>query len=158
MKYFEEPIPYKEIVEDLEIFNTCSSPASVMNSNYKEISSDDFYKIHDLTLISQSFPRYLRNISFRQDVFILNSIQALYNTIKLFSNVNQIEIIKFIELLNDFLKDYGFKISFNDLKNFYARNVWKLGFKHIPSRNSNKFVRLYTESGMSVDFGYISLE
>ena len=57
-----------------------------------------------------------------------------------------------------FLDEYGLKKSFDDIKEFYSRNAVELGFKHLPSRNPNLFVTLYTSGGKKINFAYISLE
>ena len=154
VKYFKEPIPYEDLIGKLSIFQ-CEELKKLMKP-FNKIPREDFYKIKNSTSISENFPDYLSTITFKEDDFILNSIQVLYNIIKSLFNVDYMEINKFISLLYDCLKGFKLNIPKNDLESFYARNVYKLGFKHTPSRNYNKFVTLYTESGIGADFGYVS--
>ena len=93
--------------------------------------------------------------------FLLNSIQSLYNNIKSTTNLNQIEIQTFISLLVDMLITIDIKKKYRKysyLKEFYARNVWKLNYKHNYTRDPDKFVKLYDKKGHTDNFGYLSLE
>ena len=154
MKYFKELLPYDDFIGKLSIFQE-EEPKNLMKS-FNKIPRDDFYKIKNSTSIIEDLPNYLIPITFKEDDFILNSIKALYDVIKSLFIVDHMEIGKFISLLRECLRGFGLKISKDDLESFYARNVYKLGFKHTPSRNANKFVTLYTESGIGADFGYVS--
>ena len=78
------------------------------------------------------------------DDFLLNAIKGLYAVIKKIETRNQFEIKIFIKLLKKFLQEYDISKSYNEIEEFYAKNVWKLGFKHNPSRDPDKFVFLYT--------------
>jgi predicted RNA-binding protein len=158
MKYFAEPIPYNSLIKDLEVFHNVKNPSSVFKSEYREISSSDFHKIKNNAKIVKKFPSYLKKISFNMEDFILKCILNLYNNIKCLTKINQMEISNFIELIVDALKVYGVETNYSFLEEFYSNNIWKLKFKHVPSRNPDKFVTLYSKSGKGVNFGYISFE
>ena len=64
----------------------------------------------------------------------------------------------FLRLLKKFLQEYDISKSYDEIEEFYAKNVWKLGFKHNPSRDPDKFVVLYNRLGKKRNFSYISLE
>ena len=64
----------------------------------------------------------------------------------------------FLKLLKKFLQEYEINKSYDEIEEFYAKNVWKLGFKHNPSRDPDKFVYLYNRLGKKRNFSYISLE
>ena len=61
-------------------------------------------------------------------------------------------------LLNVYLKGYGINKDTDELKRFYSRYAYELGFKHVTTRDPDKFVVLLTPSGEKKNFGYISLE
>ena len=90
--------------------------------------------------------------------FILSTIKSVYIMVKHYETRNQIEIKKFLVILKKFLDGYGVNKSVSDLQEFYSRNAIDLGFKHIPSRDPDKFVPLCTYSGSKKNFAYISLE
>ena len=92
------------------------------------------------------------------DDFLLNAIKGLYAVIKKTEKRNQFEIKMFIKLLKKFLQEYDISKSNDEIEEFYAKNVWKLGFKHNPSRDPDKFVFLYNRLGKKRNFSYISLE
>lgn len=71
---------------------------------------------------------------------------------------NQFEIKVFIKLLKKLLLEYDIVKSYDEVEEFYAKNVWKLGFKHNPSRDPDKFVDLFNRLGKKRRFSYISLE
>ena len=45
-----------------------------------------------------------------------------------------------------------------EIQEFYSRNAIELGFRHIPSRDPDKFVPLYLSPSEKKNFAYISLE
>ncbi len=92
------------------------------------------------------------------DDFLLNAINGLYSIIKMTENRNQFEIKIFLKLLKKFLQNMIYLRVYDEIEEFYAKNVWKLGFKHNPSRDPDKFVYLYNRSGRKNNFSYISLE
>lgn len=166
VKYFLEAIPYKSLIEDLDFLKNQEKPGNIFRKEYIEINESDFYKILNKTTKTKKFPPYLEQDIFTKDVsnmedFLLNSIQALYNNIKSTTNLNQIEIPTFISLLADMLITIDIKKKYRKysyLEEFYARNVWKLNYKHNYTRDPDKFVKLYDKKGHTDNFGYLSLE
>ena len=67
----------------------------------------------------------------------------------------QMEIIKFIKIIESNLKNFGVKIPLNEIQQYYSMNIWKLNYKHVPSRDSKKNMLLYDSMGKSKNFGYI---
>ncbi len=158
VKYLGQPVPKNSIIKDLELFKDKKNPSSVLKSEYNEISKVDFHKIKNSNNIIKTFPSYLENLSFNLEEFIISSIQLVYNNIKLNTKTSQMEINKFIDLIYEVLKFYGVKKNRSYLKEFYSQNIWKLEYKHVPSRNPDKFVVLYNKSGRGANYGYISFE
>ena len=89
---------------------------------------------------------------------ILDTIQYVYDLLSVLSNDRQIEIKKFIRILRRALNEYEISKSLEELEEFYSLNIHKLQIKHVPSRNPDKLVPLYTSSGGKRNFGYIVLD
>ena len=158
IKYFNEPVVAKEISSELSFINNKKISSNYFNSEYREISEEDFKNIIKSTSLTKEYPAYIEKVSYTMDDFILKAIKGLYAVIKITETRNQYEIKIFIKLLKKFLQEYDISKSYNEIEEFYAKNVWKLGFKHNPSRDPDKFVFLYTRSGKKRNFSYISLE
>ena len=99
------------------------------------------------TSLTKEYPAYFEKVSYTMDDFLLNAIKGLYCLIKITETRNQFEIKMFLKLLKKFLQEYDLSKSYDEIEEFYAKNVWKLGFKHNPSRDPDKFVYLYNRSG-----------
>lgn len=158
MKYFTDPLVAKDMANDLEFVKNKEKPANDFKSEYKEITEEDFKAILRKVSLTKEYPAYFENVSFTMEDFLLNSINGLYNVIKRTEKRNQFEIKSFIKLLKKLLNEYGISKSYDEIEEFYARNAWKLGFKHNPSRDPDKFVALYNRLGKKRNFSYISLE
>lgn len=158
IKYFAEPVAARDIAEELDFVEEPKKSASYFKSEYKEISEKDFKNILRKTSLTKEYPAYFENISFSMDDFILNTIKSLFAVIKSTETRNQFEIKTFLKLLKKCLQEYGLYKNNEEIQEFYARNVWKVGFKHNPSRDPDKFVFLYSRSGKKRNFSYISLE
>ena len=158
IKYFTEPVVALDIAEDLDFIKNKKKPSNYLSSEYREIDEKDFKKIIRKTSLTKEYPAYFESVSFSLEDFLLSSINGLYMVIKRTEKRNQFEIKKFLKLLHKLLKEYGVSKSYDEVEEFYAKNVWKLGLKHNPSRDPDKFVVLYNRSGKKNNFGYISLE
>lgn len=158
IKYFTEPVVARDIADDLDFIKDPQKSANYLKTEYKEITEKDFKNIIRKTSLSREFPAYFERVSYTMDDFILNAIKVLYSIIKQTESRNQFEIKTFLKLLKKFLQEYDISKSNDEIQDFYARNVWKLGFKHNPSRDPDKFVFLYNPSGKKRNFSYISLE
>lgn len=158
IKYFVKPVTTKDISNSLSFVKNKSNTANSFKTEYRKISKDDFAEIRRNVILTDKFPEYLAEISMNLKDFILKTIKSLHVIVKHYENRNQIEIKKFLSILKKFLEEYGVNKSISDLQDFYSRNAIELGFKHIPSRDPDKFVPLYTYSGNKKNFAYISLE
>lgn len=157
VKYFTDPIPAKDLVKDLEFIKNPKKFSNDLKSEYKEISKKDFKKILLKSNITKEYPAYFENVSYKMDEFILNSIKALFVILSKTEKRNQIEIISFLKLLKKFLQQFGISRSYDEIADYYSKNAWKLGFKHYPSRDPDKFFYLFSQDGKKVKFTYISL-
>lgn len=158
IKYFTEPVVALDISDDLVFIKNKKKPSNYLSSEYREIDEKDFKKIIRKTSLTKEYPAYFESVSFSLEDFLLSSINGLYMVIKRTEKRNQFEIKTFLKLLHKLLKEYGVSKSYEEIEEFYARNVWKLGFKHNPSRDPDKFVVLYNRFGKKNNFSYISLE
>ncbi len=159
IKYFNDPLVARDMVADLDFIKNKKNSSEYFKSEYREISEDDFKKIFRGSSLTKDYPAYFENVSFTLEDFLLNSINGLYEvTRRTEKKRNQFEIKFFIKLLKKLLSGYGISKSYDELEEFYAKNVWKLGFKHNPSRDPDKFVALYNRLGKKRNFSYISLE
>lgn len=155
--YFKNPINYKSLINDLELFERYGKPETALKE-YNNLSFKDFKEILNKTVTTDSYPDYLINIKFRADSFLLKSIEVLYMNYKLNYKLRALEIPKFIKSLQKFLKIFNIQKDYSELEEFYSRNIWKLNIKHGTSRNSEKNVELYGKSGQKVLYGLISFE
>ena len=158
IKYFAQPISTKDISQDLNFVRNAKKSANYFKSEFKQISHDDFVTIRKKAKLIESFPSYLEEISMTFKEFMISTIYAVFNLVKHYHDSKQIEINKFLKILKKFLDEYGLKKSFEDIKEFYSRHAVELGFKHVPSRNPDLFVPLYTTTGETWNFAYIRLE
>ena len=157
IKYFTEPIPVKDIAGDLKFIKNKENLPYPFKSEFMEIGEEDFNYIVTRMNSTKTFPVYFEKISFTMDLFLNNSIKVTYELVKNSEESNQIEIKEFIKILHKLISTYGISKSYEDLLQYYSQNVWKLGFKHSPSRNPDNLVKLYGPRGNSHRFGYIKL-
>ena len=52
------------------------------------------------------------------------------------------------------LKGYKIHKTYDELLDFYSKNVHEIELKHVPSRDPDKFVPLYTASGTKRNFTF----
>lgn len=157
IKYFTEPVPVKDIGDNLKFIKNKENLPYPSKSEFMEIPKEDFNYITCRINSTKTFPCYFEKIAFTMDEFLNNSIKGLYELVKDTEESNQIEIKEFIKLLHKFVNSYGVSKSYEDILEYYSQNVWKLGFKHGPSRNPDNLVKLYGPRGNSNRFGYIKL-
>ena len=158
IKYFSKPIIAKDIAENLEFVKNKKKSANYFKSEYREISKEDFTNIFKQTTLIKSFPSYLEEIRMTYKEFMLSTINAVYNFVKNVEKRNQIEIRTFLNILKKFLDEYNINKSMAQIQEFYTRHAIELGFKHVPSRDPDKFVPLYLANGEKKNFAYIKLE
>lgn len=158
VKYFSTPIVTRNLAEKLEFIENVNLSAKYFKAEYREISRGDFQTIFNNGSLTKDFPAYFETVSFTLDEFLINSISFLYSLLQKYEKRNQIEIKIFLKLLKKSLQSYGMSKSYEEIEDFYAKNAWKLGFKHNPSRDPDKFVELYNRNGKKRNFSYISLE
>ena len=157
IKYFTEPVPVKDVEDNLKFIKNKENSSSYFKSEFREIPGEDFNYIIKRMNSSKAFPCYFEKISFTMDEFLNNSINGLYEMVKSTEESNQIEIKEFINLLHKLVSSYGISKSYEDILLYYSQNIWKLGFQHSPSRNPDNLVELYGPRGNSHRFGYIKL-
>lgn len=158
MKYFNKPVISTDIAEKLSFVKNPKKAANSFKAEWREITEDDFKTILFRRSPSKEFPSYLKEITFVEDEFILNTVKAIYNILKTNEDRKQIEIKKLISILKRVLDSYEMNMSYDEVFEFYTKNIWKLGLKHNPSRDSEKFVELYNSAGGKKNFSYLSLE
>ncbi|MCZ3366516.1 MULTISPECIES: hypothetical protein [Methanobacterium] len=157
IKYFTEAVPVKDIANNLKFIKNKENLPYPFKSEFTEINEEDFNYITRRMNSSKTFPVYFEKMSFTMDEFLMGSIRGTYEIVKNTEESNQIEIKEFIRLLHKFINSYGISKSYEDILEYYSQNVWKLGFKHSPSRNPDNLVKLYGPRGNSQRFGYIKL-
>lgn len=158
IKYFTKPIPIKEISNDLGFVKNKTRYHDYFKTEYKQIPKEDFMIIRKNMDVTKEYPDYLDNVIMSLNEFCLNTMNSVYLILKSFGNKKQIEIKRFIVILKKVFSEYGVEKSYDEILEFYSKNAHELGFKHIPSRDHDKFVTLYTPSGEKRNFAYISLE
>jgi predicted RNA-binding protein len=157
IKYFTEPVLVKDIAGNLKFIKNKENLSSYFKSEFREIAEEDFNYVTKRMNSSKAFPGYFDKMFFTRDEFLNNSIKGTYELVKNTGESNQIEIKEFIKLLHKLVSSYGISKSYEDIEEYYSQNVWKLGFEHSPSRNSDILVKLYGPRGNSNRFGYLKL-
>ncbi len=148
IKYFKNPI----------VFTTIKDKVSVKNFSKKEIvevTREDMEVILDCEHLVSEKPLYLSDITINYDTFLLNIIKTTYDLLNMNKKLKQMDINEFIKIVESILKNFNVKIPINEIKKYYSLNVWKLNFRHVPSRDSDKNMLLYDSIGKSKNFGYI---
>lgn len=157
IKYFKEPVPIKDIADNLKFIKNKMKISDFLKSEYREISEEDFNVVIEKRRTILNFPIYFEKISFTTEEFLLNSIKGLFNVITMTVNSDQIEIKVFLKYLHKMVNSYGISKSYEYIERFYSENAWKLGFEHIKSKDVDKLVTLYDHRGNSISFAYIKL-
>ena len=142
----------------MDFIENKKNSSSYFRAEYREVSKDDFTKIWKKADLIKVFPSYLEKISMSFKDFMLSTIKAVYKFVKHYESRKQIEIKTFLNILKKFLDEYEVNKSMAEIQEFYSRNAIELGFRHIPSRDPDKFVPLYLSPGEKKNFAYISLE
>lgn len=158
IKYFSKPISTRDMAEHLDVITDKKKSANFFRSEFREIPKEDFIRIRKKANLVNYLPSYLEEYSVPLKEFLLNTIRAVFRMVKHYEKLNQIEIKHFLIILKKFLDEYGINKSMADIQEFYGRNALELGFRHVPSRNPDKFVPLYLSNGEKKNFAYIILE
>lgn len=158
IKYFSKTIPIGEVSAHLDFVNDPSNVSSYFKSEYREISKENFIYILRKSPLTKSYPPYLENVNMTFKEFMISTIKSVYRFVKHYEKRSQIEIKSFLKLVRKFLESYGVKKSLDEIQDFYSYYAIELGFRHIPSRDLDKFVPLYLSNGEKKNFAYISLE
>lgn len=158
IKYFSTPIVTRTLADKLNFIENEKKSAEYFKTEYREIDGSDFQTILNKSSLIKEFPAYFESVTFNLEEFLLNMINVQYNIILKFEKRNHIEIKIFLKILNKSLKFYGISKNLEDIEDFYAKNVWKLGFRHQTSRDPDQIVALYNRDGKKRNFSYITLE
>ena len=89
---------------------------------------------------------------------MLDTIRIVYRMVSHYDNRTQIEIKQFLRILKKFFDAYGLNKNLADIQEFYGRYAIELDFRHVPSRDPDKFVPLYLSNGEKKNFTYLILE
>ena len=158
IKYFSKTIPTSDVAANLEFVVDKSNSSRYFKSEYREITKDEFTYIYKKAILTKTYPPYLEEINMTLKEFIINTIQTVFNFVKQYEKRNQIEIKAFLKILKTFLDGQGIHKTMSEIQEFYSINAIELGFRHLPSRDLDKFVPLYLSNGEKKNFAYISLE
>ena len=158
IKYFSKPVSTMDVIEKLEFIENKKKSSAYFRSEYREISKEDFTYIYRQNQLIKTLPSYLEEVSMSFKEFMLSTIRAVYNFVKNVEKRKQIEIKSFLSLLKKFLDEYNINKNMADIQEFYSRHAVELGFKHVPSRDPDKFVPLYLLNGEKKNFAYINFE
>ena len=157
IKFFNPPLPLIRLRDKLVSVDR-KNWSSALTSEYRQIEERDFRVIRSRANFMDKLPAYLEEVSFSMDEFIINSIMGLHSILRRADGRKQMEIRTFLKLLDEFIRSYGVRKSYEELEEFYSINAWRTGIKHYPSRDPERIVTLYNSRGMGRDFGLISLE
>ena len=158
IKYFSKPISTKDIAEELDFIERRNKSSTYFRSEYREIPKEDFTLIWKRANLIKSLPSYLEEITMSFKEFMISTIYAVYKFVKRNEKGRQIEIKVFLNILKKFLDEYNINKNMTEIQEFYGRHAIELGFKHVPSRDPDKFVPLYLSNGEKKNFAYINLE
>ena len=158
IEYFEKPLTTLEIGKKLDFVKDKNNVAGSFKSEYKEISKKDYDTIMNEVALTKDYPMHLEKVNIPLKSIILHSIKVLYSIIKNYTSNNLIEIKRFVSLLKEMLKGYKINKTYDELLDFYSKNVHEIELKHVPSRDPDKFVPLYTASGTKRNFTFIKIE
>lgn len=158
IKYFSKPVSTIEVMDKLDFIENKKKSSNYFRSEFREISKEDFTYIYKQNTLIKSLPSYLEEVKMSFKEFMLSTIRAVYNFVKNVEKRKLIEIKTFLNLLKKFLDEYNINKSMAEIQEFYGRHAIELGFKHVPSRDPDKFIPLYFENGEKKNFAYINLE
>ena len=158
IKYFSKPIPTTDMTQYLESEKIKKSSAKFFGQEYNELSKEDFIHIRKKSNLVNYLPSYLEEYSKPLKDFMLNTIKIVYRMVSHYENRNQIEIKYFLRILKKFFDAYEINKSMAEIQEFYGRHAIELEYRHVPSRDPDKFVPLYLSNGERKNFTYIILE
>ena len=158
IKYFSKPVPTTNMAQYLEAENIKKSSARFFGQEYNELSKEDFIRIRKKSNLVNYLPSYLEEFSKPLTDFMLDTIKIVYRMISHYETRKQMEIKSFLRILKKFFDAYEINKSLADIQEFYGRHAIELGFRHVPSRDPDKFVPLYLANGKQKNFTYIILE
>ena len=158
IKYFSKPVPTTNMAQYLEAENIKKSSAKFFGQEYNELSKEDFIRIRKKSDLVNYLPSYLEEYTKPLKDFMLDTINIVFRMVSHYENRNQIEIKYFLRILKKFFDAYGINKNMGDIQEFYGRHAIELGFRHVPSRDPDKFVPLYLSNGEKRNFTYIILE
>lgn len=158
IKYFSKPVSTRDMAEFLDVIEDKKKSANFFRSEYRQIPKEDFITIRKKANLVNYLPSYLEEYSIPLKEFLLSTIRAVFRMVKHYEKVKQMEIKQFLRILKKFLDEYGINKNMSEIQEFYGRNAIELGFRHVPSRDPDKFVPLYLSNGEKKNFAYIILE
>lgn len=158
IKYFSKPISTKDMAEHLDVIVNKKKSANFFRSEYREIPKEDFLVIRKKANLVNYLPSYLEEYSKPLKDFMLDTIKIVYRMVNHYENRKQIEIKQFLRILKKFFDAYELNKNMAEIQEFYGRHAIELGFRHVPSRDPDKFVPLYLSNGEKKNFTYIILE
>jgi len=148
IKYFKETVNFNDIKKKLSI-NTLSSKEII------KISRSDMESILDSDILVAQKPWSLSELTIDYDTFLINAIKTTYELLDMDKHLKQMDIIEFIKIVEVVLNNFDVKISIKEIQKYYSKNVWKLNYRHVPSRDPDKNILLYDSQGKSRNYGYI---
>lgn len=158
IKYLAKPMSINDFAQDFEFVVDKNNASRYFKIEYREISKSEFTYVYKKSILTKIYPPYLEKIDMTLKEFMINTIQTVFNFMKQYDKRSQIEIKSFLKILKTFLDGQGIHKNMNEIQEFYSVNAIELGFRHIPSRDLDKFVPLYLSNGEKKNFAYISLE
>lgn len=158
IKYFSKPVPTTDMAQYLESEKIKKSSAKFFGQEYNELTKEDFIRIRKKSNLVKYLPSYLEEYSKPLKDFMLDTIRIVYRMVSHYDNRTQIEIKQFLRILKKFFDAYGLNKNLADIQEFYGRYAIELDFRHVPSRDPDKFVPLYLSNGEKKNFTYLILE
>ena len=157
MRYFKEPLPVKNVANDLEFIKRKDKAANYLKSIYKKISAEDFKAVVKGRKATSSYPDHLEKRIYTTEEVLMDSVYGLFDLLKITMKSDMIEIKSFIKYLHKLVNAYGLSKSYDEVEKFYSENAWRFKFEHVKSKDVDKLVTLYDNHGNSISFAYIKL-
>ena len=158
MRYFKEPLPVKNVANDLEFIKRKDNVSSYLTFTYKKISAEEFKAVVKGRKTTSNYPDHLEKMVYTTEEILIDSVNGLFDLLKETMKYSDlIEIKSFIKYLHRLVSSYGLSKSYEELERFYSENAWKFDFEHVKSREPKLFVTLYDQLGNPNKFGYIRL-
>lgn len=157
IKYFKDPLPVKNVVNDLKFIKRKDKVSDYLKSEYKKISVEDFDAVVKERKTTSSYPDHLEKRIYTTEEVLMDSVYGLFDLLKMTMKSDMIEIKLFIKYLHKLVNAYGLSKSYEDVEMFYSENAWRFKFEHVKSKDVDKLVALYDSHGNSISFAYIKL-